>query len=375
MREFSVSLKEKIRNIDYVVFFCVLGMNLLSILTLYGASSEFGSRFFIMQSAMSAAGVFMMFVMAYFDYDKIIKSVGIWKPMVIAAILMMMLFVFGANKRGNNAWLEIPFIKIGIQPSEFVKILYIITFSQHIKRVKNNINHIKNVIALGAHAMFYCAIIIVPSGDLGSTLVFMGMTIIMLLVGGLSMWYFIGIAAVVVALSPVLWEFLSETQQNRIIYGFDPEGDPLGAGFQALNSRKAIAAGGFLGAGLFGGTQFNFSDSYSDFLFAVLAEKFGFFGCFAYIVLMAILIIRILWIARIARKDYGAYMCAGVVAVLMCQSLENIGMCLAMLPVVGITLPFFSYGGSSMVASYMMIGLVQSIKSHNQKYFFEREKS
>ena len=90
---------------------------------------------------------------------------------------------------------------------------------------------------------------------------------------------------------------------------------------------------------------------------------------------MAILIIRLLWIARIARKDYGAYMCAGVVGVLMCQTLENIGMCLAMLPVVGITLPFFSYGGSSMVASYMMIGLVQSIKSHNQKYFFEREKS
>ncbi|MBR4072023.1 MAG: FtsW/RodA/SpoVE family cell cycle protein [Clostridia bacterium] len=375
MREFSVTLKEKIRKIDYVVFFCVLGMNLLSILTLYGASSKFGTRFFIMQTAMSVAGIFMMFAMSYFDYDKIIKAIGIWKPMLAAAILMSLIFILGDNRRGNTNWIYIPFINLGIQPSEFVKILYIVTFSQHIKRVKNDINNFKNVIALAAHAMFYCAIIIIPTSDLGSTLVFMGMTIIMLLVGGLSMWYFIGIFGAIFILSPFLWEFLSETQQNRIIFGFNPEGDPQGKGFQALCSRKAIAAGGFLGAGLFGGTQYNFTDSYSDFLFAVLAEKFGFFGCFLYIVLMAVLVIRVLWIARIARKDYGAYMCAGVVGVLMCQSLENIGMCLAMLPVVGITLPFFSYGGSSMVASYMMIGLVQSIKSHNQKYFFEREKS
>ncbi len=373
MREFSVSLKEKVRQIDYVVLFCVIGMNLLSLLTLAGASPEFGSRFFIVQSAVSVMGIFMMFVISCMDYDRIIKKLGIW-VLVIAVVLMLAVIIFGTGKRGNRNWLYIPGIPIGIQPSEFVKICFIITFSQHIKRVQKDINHIKNVILLGIHAMFYFALIL-ATGDLGSGLVFLGITIIMLLVGGLSMWYFIGAAAVILILSPVLWEFLSETQQNRIIFGFNPEGDPLDKGFQALCSRRAIAAGGFLGAGMFGGTQFNFSDSYSDFLFAVLAEKFGFFGCFLYITLMAVLIIRILWIARIARKDYGAYMCAGVVAVFLCQSLENIGMCLAMLPVVGITLPFFSYGGSSMLASYLMIGLIQSIKSHNQKYFFEREKS
>ncbi len=373
MREFSVSLKEKIRQIDYVVLFCVLGMNLLSILTLAGASSEFGTRFVIVQSAMTVAGVFLMLVISYFDYDKIIKALGIW-VLVFATVLMLAVILFGEGIRGNRNWLYIPGIPIGIQPSEFTKICFIITFSQHIKRVQKEINHPKNVIALGIHAVFYFALIL-ATGDLGSGLVFLGITIIMLLVGGLSMWYFIGAAAVIVILSPMLWEALSETQQNRIIFGFNPEADPLDKGFQALCSRRAIAAGGFLGAGMFGGTQFNFTDSYSDFLFAVLAEKFGFFGCFLYITLMAVLIIRILWIARIARKDYGAYMCAGVVAVLLCQSLENIGMCLAMLPVVGITLPFFSYGGSSLLASYIMIGLVQSIKSHNQKYFFEREKS
>ena len=373
MREFSVSLKEKVRQIDYVVLICVLGMNILSLLTLAGASPEFGSRFFIVQAAMSVAGIILMFVFAYFDYDKIIKVLGIW-TLVIATVLMIAVILFGEGIRGNRNWLYIPGIPFGIQPSEFVKICFIITFSQHIKRVQSNINHIKNVLLLGLHALFYFALIL-ATGDLGSGLVFLGITIIMLLVGGLSMWYFIGVAAVLVVLSPFLWEFLSETQQDRIIYGFNPEGDPLGKGYQALLSRRAIAAGGFLGAGMFGGTEYNFSDSYSDFLFAVLAEKFGFFGCFLYITFMAVLIIRILWIARIARKDYGAYMCAGVVAVLFCQSLENIGMCLAMLPVVGITLPFFSYGGSSMIALYMMIGLVQSIKSHNQKYFFEREKS
>lgn len=374
MREFSVTIKEKIRQIDYVVLFCVLGMNILSLLTLFGASNEFGTRFLIVQSAMSIAGLILMFAISYFDYDKVIKFLGIW-TLVIAVVLMLAVIFFGTGIRGNRNWLYIPGTSFGIQPSEFVKLFFIITFAQHIKLVQGNINHIKNVIALGAHAMFYFALIL-ATGDLGSGLVFLGITIVMLLVGGLSMWYFIGAVAVIIVLSPFLWEFLSETQQNRIIFGFDPEGDPLGKGFQALSSRRTIAAGGFLGAGLFGGKQFPYlSDAYSDFLFAVLAEKFGFFGCFAYIALMGTLIIRILWIARIARKDYGAYMCAGVVAVMMCQSLENIGMCLAMLPVVGITLPFFSYGGSSVLASYLMIGLVQSIKSHNQKYFFEREKS
>ena len=283
--------------------------------------------------------------------------------------------LFGKGDNGNKNWLRIPGVPFDIQPSEYVKLLFILTFSKHIKELEGKINKITSVLQLAVHAGIIIALVLM-TGDLGSALVYMFIMAVMLLVGGLSIWYFIAIGAVLVLASPVWWNLLSEKRQLRIVYGFNPEGDPTYIGYQPLKSRAAIASGGFLGSGFRGGTQYKYLPAcYSDFIFAVLAEKFGFFGCFTYMVLMSVLIVRLLWIARIARKDYGAYMCAGVVALLIFQTLENIGMCLAMLPVIGITLPFMSYGGSSMLSMYMLIGMVQSIKSHNQKYFFEREKA
>lgn len=374
MKEFSVTVKEKFRQIDFVVLVCVLGMTALSIITLAGASNELGTRYVLVQTIASVLGCIAMITLAFIDYDKLIKKCGIW--IYVAAVAFMLAAVlFGKGDHGNKNWIRIPGVPFDIQPSEYVKLLFIITFSRHIKLLQGKINKITSVLQLGVHAGIICALVL-KTGDLGSTLVYMFIMAVMLLVGGLSIWYFIGVAALLVLSSPVWWNLLSEKQQLRIVYGFNPEGDPLVIGYQALKSRSAIAAGGFLGSGFRGGTQYVYLPAcYSDFIFAILAEKFGFFGCFAYIVLMTILIIRLLWIARIARKDYGAYICAGVVAILIFQTLENIGMCLAMLPVIGITLPFMSYGGSSMLAMYMLIGLVQSIKSHNQKYFFEREKA
>jgi len=197
---------------------------------------------------------------------------------------------------------------------------------------------------------------------------------VMLFCGGLSMWYFVGAIALVVILSPILWNMMEEYQRNRIIYGFAPELDPQYAGYQPLLSRSAISAGGFLGAGMFGGSVFvNLPQKESDFIFAVICEKFGFIGGALYIILMTVMVIRLIILARRARKDYGALICMGVCALFVAQTLENIGMCLAMLPVVGITLPFCSYGGSSMLAVYIYLGFVMSISSHNKKYYFERE--
>lgn len=374
MKEFSVSLKEKFRRLDFVVLFSAIGMTLLSILTLAGAADEYGTRYVTVQTLASILGIVAMLIIASLDYDKIISRYGKWFA-VLAILLMVAVILFGEGDKGNKNWIRIPGIPFDIQPSEYCKFLFIITFSQHIKLVQGEINKLKNVFALAVHAGIMCGLILM-TGDLGSALVYLFVIAVMLLVGGLSIWYFIAAAAVIVLASPILWEMLSTKQQNRIIYGFWPEGDPEYIGYQALRSRIAIAAGGFKGSGFYGGTQYPLIPfGYTDFLFAVLAEKFGFFGCFTYIALMTVMVIRLLWIARVARKDYGAYMCAGVAGVFIAQTLENIGMCLAILPVIGITLPFMSYGGSSMLSMYLLVGLVQSIKSHNQKYFFEREKA
>lgn len=375
MKEFSVSLKDRLKQLDFIIIFCGLGMNLMSLLTLYGAKEVWGTRFFTVQLIASLLGIGCMLVLAYLDYDAIISKMTI--PIFAVSILLMAaVLLFGVdNGMGNKNWIRIPGVPFTLQPSEFVKITFIITFSRHINRVKDNINHIKNVIMLAIHAGIIMGLVLM-TGDLGSTLVFMAIMAMMLFCGGLSVWYFIGAFALIAALSPLLWSHMKLYQQERIIYGFSPELDPQDAGYQPLLSRSAISAGGLFGAGMFGGSVFKpLPQKESDFIFAVLCEKFGFIGGAIYIILMTVMVIRLLILARRARKDYGALICVGVCTLFVAQTLENIGMCLAMLPVVGITLPFCSYGGSSMLAVYIYLGFVMSISSHNKKYYFEREKA
>ena len=373
MKEFSVSLKERLSQLDFIIIFCGLGMNIMSLLVLFGAQDIWGTRFFTVQTIASVLGIFMMIILAYLDYDAIISKLTI--PIFIVSILLMAtVLLFGVdNGMGNKNWIRIPGIPFTLQPSEFVKITFIITFSRHINRVKDNINHIKNVIALAIHGGIIMGLVLM-TGDLGSTLVFVTIMAVMLFCAGLSIWYFIGVFALIALLSPLLWSHMKLYQQERIIYGFSPELDPQGKGYQPLLSRAAISAGGFTGAGLFGGSVFTtLPQKESDFIFAVLCEKFGFVGGVLYIILMSVMVIRLIILARRARKDYGALICIGVCTLFVAQSLENIGMCLGMLPVVGITLPFCSYGGSSMLAVYIYLGFIMSISSHNKKYYFERE--
>ncbi len=377
MKEFSVSLKEKLRRIDYVVFFSVFGMTSLSILTLAGAAnaSAAGPRRVVIQIAASLVGLVMAYIISLFDYDELLNHFTL--PLLgIGVGLMILTVIFGVGPdetSTNKCWLSIPGLPFDIQPAEFVKIVFIMTFAKHIDIVKKKINHPLVVLSLCIHGGLITGLVLL-TGDLGSALVFLAIMAIMLYTGGLSLWYFAAALAIVIVLFPYLWPKLSEYQQQRILVGFNPELDPIKYGYQALRSRDAIAAGGFFGAGFSGGSYFKLVPEYkSDFLFAVVAEKFGFIGTFFYMALMGTLIFRLIWIARHARKDCGANICMGVAAIMLVQSLENIGMCLGMLPVVGITLPFLSYGGSSMLASFIYIGVIQSIVTHNQKYYFERE--
>lgn len=350
-------------------------MNVMSLLVLYGASEVWGTRFFTVQSIASVLGLFAMLALSYIDYDALISKMTV-PIFIFSIVLMVTVLLFGVdNGMGNKNWIRIPGIPFTIQPSEFVKITFIITFSRHINSVKENINNIKNVIMLLLHGGIIMGLVLL-TGDLGSALVFAAIMAMMLFCAGLSVWYFVGALALIAILSPVLWSHMKEYQQERIIYGFSPELDPQDTGYQPLLSRSAISAGGIFGAGMFGGEVFKtLPQKESDFIFAVLCEKFGFIGGGVYILLMSVMVIRLLILARRARKDYGALICVGICTLFVAQTLENIGMCLAMLPVVGITLPFCSYGGSSMLAVYIYLGFVMSISSHNKKYFFEREKA
>lgn len=371
MKEFSTTYVEKLKRIDPVVLTCVLLMNLLSIVTLASASDAYGTWYVKVQILASAIGMCGMFVLTFIDYDAIVAKTK-YIMFAVSIILMVIVRLFGKGTMGNRNWLPLPFMNLSWQPSEFVKITFITCFALHLAYVKDKINKPLNVLLLALHAGVILGLVALT--DTGMALVYAAITVFMLFASGMSLWYFAGVGGAVLLASPLLWQRLSEKQQRRILVGFNPDLDPLDKGLQQIASRRCIIAGGFRGAGFSGGSRYySLPEGQSDCLFSVLAEKFGFIGTFLYIALILTLIIRIIWIAKNTRKTYQSFICIGIAGMLIAQSAENIGMCLGMLPVVGITLPFFSYGSSSIVSMYLCIGLIQSFCTHNKKYYFERK--
>ena len=371
------SIRDRIKHIDPILFGCMIFLSLVSIVTIFGAVDNFGRSKLIMQSAMTLLGVIALLIVANVDYRFFIDRFALF--MLGASIVLLVLtLIFGSTgenmETANRSWLRIPFINIAIQPSEFVKIAFICTFAKHIDIVKKKINHPKSLLGLAIHAMVIVGLILL-SGDLGVSLVYFGIIAFMLYFAGLSGWYFLGTAVAVTAAFPLLWTLLRTDQQNRIIYGFQPELDPSGVGMQALMSRDAIASGGMLGQGLFGGVVYEeLPASHTDFIFSTICEKFGFLGGLFVVVILAVMAFRLLWIAYTARDTVGKLICGGIAAIIILQTAENLFMCVALVPVVGITLPFLSAGGSSVLALYVLMGLAHSVYAHEKRFYFRRDR-
>ena len=189
----------------------------------------------------------------------------------------------------------------------------------------------------------------------------------MLAFAGLSKWYFIGAGVVTVLGFPFLWPLLSPYQQNRILIGFNPELDPTGYGFQPLLSLDAISAGGFFGRGINSGGFYEILPaSHTDFIFATYCEMFGFVGAIIFLIVLFSLVVRIINIGKNSKNEFGGFICIGIAGMFIVQTIMNLGMCLAMFPVIGITLPFMSYGGSSMLALYLSMGFIHAISAHDK---------
>ena len=363
----KIFLADAVRRVDWVLLLCTTVLSVISLVTVYGAVDNFGMSKLKMQFAMTVLGVILTFVIANLDYHLIVDR--LWLFMLIFSVgLLGLTLVAGDTGAGmetnNKSWLTIPVIGIAIQPSEFVKITFICTFAKHLHTVRATINKLKTLLLLGAHALLIVGLILV-SGDLGVALVYMALVLIMLFCAGLHWGYFAGVGGAVAVAFPFLWDFLATYQQDRIVVGFNPELDPKDKGWQPLLSKQCIENGGLFGVGWQNGGDYEeLTASHTDFILATVCEKFGFLGGLLVIATLAALVMRILWIGRQASHDYGMLIAVGVAAVIIAQTLENVGMCLAILPVVGITLPFLSCGGSSLLATYLLVGMVHSVKSH-----------
>ena len=361
-------IKDKISRIDPIIFICTTLLSLISIVVLIGArESEFGgTRTIIMQIAMTALGLLIMVLLANVDFSNVPAWFFFFVYALSAVLLVLLLFV-GENAGENINWIKVPIINISIQPSEFVRASFILTFAKHLSIVKDEINRPKNVLLLALHAAGILGLLLI-TGDLGMVLVYVGIMLVMLFCAGFSVWYFLAGAAAAVLAFPFLWDFLAEYQKKRILVGLNPDIDPFDKGLQQIQSRTAIAGGGFFGRGIDGAGSFeNMYGCVTDFFFSSYSEMFGFLGSLVLIAIMAVLVIRLVILAYRSRDSFSAFLLAGVAGMIVVQTVENIGMCLCLLPVVGITLPFLSAGGSSVLSIYMIIGIAHAASGNSSR--------
>ncbi len=307
-------------------------------------------------------GIVAALIISLIDYDIILK---LW-PLVgiVSILLMVLLFPFGTSPEGRSdaiSWFEIG--KFYFQPSEIVKIGFIITFAYHLSKVKNNISEFKNVLFLCIHAAIPI-VLVVETGDMGSALIFILIFIGMMFAAGLHWLYFPAGLLVVAAASPVIWlKVFDNIQRNRILALFDPDAYPTEI-YQQNQAREAIKNGGFTGMGLFQGELTHSTllpEKQNDMIFSVICEETGFIGAMILLILFVVLALKIISVGRRSKNFAAEMMCYGVAFMIVAQVIVNIGMCTRLLPVIGITLPFISAGGSSTVCLYLAIGLVLSV--------------
>jgi len=319
----------------------------------------------------AAIGLILAIITSCIDYHIIAK---LWQLYVPVSILLVLLTFFIGTQRGeadDKAWLPLPF-GLSLQPSELMKIAFIMTFSQHLSKVKEKINSIFQVFLLGIHGLIPISLVMMQ-GDDGTMLIFCLIFLSMLFAAGID-WKYILTAVVAACVAvPFVWEYvLSNDQRIRFAIILDLESDPLGKGFQQLEGLTALGAGKLMGNGIFSGDHWWTPEIHNDFIFVFIGQSLGFVGCIAVIAILMVIMMRFLVAAHKAADDMGRFICIGVFAMFAFQAIFNIGMCLSVLPVIGLTLPLISAGGTSVITSYLGIGLALSVVYHTRKPEFER---
>lgn len=356
---------------DPIIFALCTFSSMFGITLIMSATSSYGTKkFVVVQLCAFLMGLCAAFLIVLIDYKNLMSLSGIIYGLCIFMLILTLLI--GKEVNGNKNWIIVG--PLSLQPSEFVKIGFIITFASHIKKVREYINRPSAIIQLGIHFAVIFGLVMME-GDLGTGFVFLFIFIIMLFAAGLHWLYFAVGGTVIIAAAPFVFEKLPNYQRMRILAVYDPSLDPLGFGYHTIQSKIALGSGGLTGAGLFGGIQTQYGilpEKQTDFIFSVAGEELGFVGSIIILLLVSAIIFRTFYIAKHSRDFDGMLICVGVGAVFLFQAAENIGMCLGILPVIGITLPFFSYGGSSMLTSVCLMGLVMSVNSHRKGGFFKK---
>lgn len=375
MKQILKEIKHFIKETDKaLLFLCILAsafgsLSVMSATKWTVSDGGMFSRDFIVMVAAVCAGIFIALVISVIDYEFILKLAPIIGMVCIG--LMVLLFIIGVGpleRPDAKTWIK--FGSIYFQPSEIVKIGFIITFGVHIERVKSNINHPFSILQLGLHAIIPVGLVI-KSGDMGSALVFIIIAIAMLFIAGLHWGYFLAGGLLVIAALPLAWIFLLDNiQKDRFLALAYPDLYP-DIIYQQKRGLAALGGGGVTGQGLFNGsltqTPNAIPEAENDMIFTVIGEELGLIGCIIALLILTFIVLRIINTGRHDNVGNIKIMCYGVAAMIAGQVIINVGMCLMLLPVIGITLPFFSAGGSSNLCIYFAVGLILSFYRYNQQ--------
>ncbi|HRS20875.1 MAG TPA: rod shape-determining protein RodA [Clostridia bacterium] len=280
--------------------------------------------------------------------------------------LLTLVLIIGFSTKGTRGWIDLG--PVNMQPSEVVKIGYILTFAKYLEKKKDNLNKLIDVLPAMLHLGLIVGLIMLQP-DTGTALVFIFISIFMLFAAGMSYKIIAGAFGGFLISLPIIWKLLKPYQKNRILVFLNPELDPMGAGYHVIQSKTAIGSGQFLGKGLFEGTQNNLGfilERHTDFIFSVIGEELGLVGALVLMMLFLWLLLRCIHIAKVSKDDYGMLICVGIISMFLFHIFENIGMTIGLMPVTGIPLPFISYGGSNLLTNMAAVGLVLNVGMRRQ---------
>ena len=358
-----------IKKADILLWILVAAISAYSLLLLRSVDSATGSSYFRTQVFAIALGVAGAIVISLLDYGEL---ANFWYLLAgFSVFLMIYTALFGEAVQGSGGVDARAWINIGgrtFQSSELVKIAFCLTFAKHLDTLRKRglVDNPVHVVLLACHAlvpMLLCQL----QGDTGAAIVFFAMFLCMSLAAGVKLRYFAILGGMVLVALPLVWRFaMSEYQKDRIValFNLDNVDVQVNEGYQQYQGMISIGSGKVTGQGLFNGSRVSSNSvpfQQSDYIFSVAGEELGLVGCSLIILLLFLLLVKVIHVAHSSRDDLGKFICFGYFGIIALQSVSNIGMCLALLPVMGVTLPFFSAGGSSAACMYFGIGLVQSV--------------
>jgi len=365
-RLFSL-VADYIRETDKIMLLLVFAASSFGCIAVMSATAHTGNLGeFITQVIAMFGGLGIAIIVSNINYKTFQKYWFLAAALGLIPVLLTFFIGFAPEGTDDKAWLLLPG-GMSFQPAELMKICFIITFSAHLAKVQKNINKILYLLPVLLHGAFPVLLIHIQ-GDDGTALVFAVMFICMLFSAGLKLRYFAAAGIMVVIAAPIVYfVLLNEDQKARIFSIFNPETNLQGIGYQQWMGRIALASGGITGQGLFKGelTQSQgIPEGHNDFIFVSIGEELGMLGCLAVLILLCAICFRCVRVARRSEDEAGMYIAVGMFAMLFTQTLINLGMCLSVLPVIGITLPFFSAGGSSLLCLMCGVGITVSVHKH-----------